>query len=621
MLIALLDHGANPNDLGGQSQYPIQLAAQYCSDRVIQRLIVAGADVNASKEGEPALHAAAVREVSAANIVHKLLDAGAVVPEDSQKSDALLEHCLRYLERASNSSYYYFIEDPSLEYVFKEGPGAVLFTLLCRMPQKTTDDKRYGLVLQLAIVLNDEPFVELLLSRGLNVNVKGNYFGTALQAAAHFGHEKLLQRLLLAGAEVNVVAGEWQTALRAGIAGGNASVVQTLLDHGADVHLLNDSTSSNGESETSLQLAVKAGNFKIVQALLDRGSDARDASPDTVHPLIESAKQGDLELLRVLLDAGAPMNITGPYAADDEASPIHAAATYGHLNIIKELLSRGVDLEIKSKDVDRTPLQAAISKSQMQAAKLLLAAGANIADGAALSEAVSGGHIEICHLLLGSGVKPEDMLPSACREGHLGLVEHLLEEVYDGDNPEPVLDKAFAEEHLDGRVLCLLLDYAPITIGRFIRVCAAGTVASVQFMLDSGAVNVNGQDKQSGDYPLRAAASKLEAEVVAYLLSRGADVHCQSEKHGTALMAALEASVAHLLADLDSERAKESVARLSLTLPERPAYGGCEIDYLRFHAARKLCKLLSPTEQTSKTRAGLWVRPCILPASWAARLW
>lgn len=585
VFIALLDHGADPNDLGGQNQYPIQLAARYCPEHIIQRFIEAGAEVNATEEGESALHAATTRELSAASVLHKLLDAGAIIPASEGQSDALLDNTLRCfvgnkstnahdLTTARDDPDGRFIAAPSLEYVLKEGPGAVLFTLLSRMPQKRVEDTRYELVLQMATVLNDELFVELLLSRGLDVNATGYYYGTALQAAARFGHENLLQRLIHAGAKVNIVAGRWHTALRAGLAGGNENIVQTLLDYGADANLILSKRRMNvgplqvGEFQTSLQLAVKSGSLKIVQALIARGADASDASPDTVHPLIECAKQGSLEILRFLLDAGAPMNIPGPhihfYHNNDEASPIHAAAMRGHLNIIEELLSRGVDLENKPEHKHQTPLEAAISRGQIEATRLLLEAGASIKDGAALAEAVAGGHIEICQLLLKAGAKPEDMLPHACREGHLGLVEQLLEDVYDGEDPEPVLDKVFAEEKLSGHVLRLLLDYAPVTMGRFIRVCATGPVASVEFMLGTGAVDVNGQDEKSGDYPLQVAASQLEADVVVFLLSRGANVHSQSAKHGTALMAALEASVAPLLRDLKSGRAKKRVARLSL---------------------------------------------------------
>jgi hypothetical protein len=52
VVMLLLDCGSNPNDLGGGHAYPIQVASRHCSDLVIERLIIAGADVNAKGEGD-----------------------------------------------------------------------------------------------------------------------------------------------------------------------------------------------------------------------------------------------------------------------------------------------------------------------------------------------------------------------------------------------------------------------------------------------------------------------------------------------------------------------------------------------------------------------------------------
>ena len=85
----LLDCGSKVNDLGGQDVYPIQLAAKFCSDHLVEKFISAGADVNAIKNGESALFAATGRELSAASIVRRLLAAGATVPTKVKKQKQL----------------------------------------------------------------------------------------------------------------------------------------------------------------------------------------------------------------------------------------------------------------------------------------------------------------------------------------------------------------------------------------------------------------------------------------------------------------------------------------------------------------------------------------------------
>ncbi|ROW04889.1 hypothetical protein VMCG_04769 [Cytospora schulzeri] len=550
VIIALLGFGANPNDSGGQDRYPIQLVTKYCPERVVQRFILAGADVNATKNDDSALQEAAGRELSAVTIMHWLFDAGASIPVESSQSDQLLANALGYFEGDMSRVLFldvdkdpdgHFLVAPSLEYIFQEGPAAVLYTLLSRMPQKETTDTRYGLVLQMAALLDNEQYVDLLLSRGTNVNAKGYYYGTALQAAARFGHETMVQKLIKAGADVNILQGQWQTALRAALVDGHEDVAQILLTHGADVNLRltkqrlhkNDSVEA---SETALQMAVKSGKLSIVQTLLARGANIDDDAPNTVHPLIQSAKQGNAAIVRVLLDAGVSVNTLGkkrqPYwkLLDDEASPLHAASMNGHLNVVKELLTQGADIESNPEAIG-TPLDLAAAGGQHQALQLLILAGANIKDSTALSNAARRGYTGIVKELLAAG---EDMdkvnktFPLACRVGKLDLIEVLLEKVYAGSDPEFVVQEVFdmpirevvEVRVLHGSVVRLLLDYAPVTKKRFHKACAAGLVDTMELVLDQEAADINGEDEHSGDYPLQVAASHLQPDMSESLRAR-----------------------------------------------------------------------------------------------------
>ena len=566
VIMFLLNSGSKPNDLGGQNVYPIQLAAKFCSDHIVGKFISAGADVNAIKNGESALFAATGRELSAAFIVRRLLAVGATIPKEVEGQKELLEQALRYFQDSGNCDGQFLVA-PSLEYVFNEGSGAVLFDLLHQMPQITTTDIRWTLVLQMTAFLDDHPFVDLLLSRGTDVNAIGYYYGTPLEAAARCGHFNMVQKLLNAGAEVNVLEGRWQTALRAALVGGHADVVETLLKHGADMKL---ERTSEKTSETALQLGVKSGNLSIVKTLLKHGVNAVLDESETLHPLILASKQGSVAMVKELLNAGAPVNIHGKkrfhYRSINakDASPIHAASAGGHLDVTRLLLSQGADIE-KSVEGVRTPISVAASEGRAEIVRLLLSVGANVVDdGAALSHAVRNGSIEMAQELLAAGSKAGPVLALACRQGSLPMIELLLEKIYDSEKPETVIDKAFAVHRLDDSVFRLLLDYVPPTMRRFVQVCAAGSVASVEIMLDKSGIDINGQGEANGDYPLQVAASHLQAEVVRFLLLNGADINCESSKHGTPLVTALEACATSTLQSLKSENAKELVDKLSL---------------------------------------------------------
>ena len=445
------------------------------------------------------------------------------------------------------------------------------------MPQIKTTNIRWTLVLQMAALLNNHVFLELLLSRGTDVNATGYYYGTALAAAARCGYIDMVQKLLDAGAQVNVIGGRWLTALRAAVVGCHEEVVETLLNHGADMELRltqqrlcsNDSAKA---SDNPLQLGVKSGSLSIVKILLKYGANAVHDEVETLHPLILASKQGSVAIVKELLDVGAPINIPGKkpsrymHIQAEDASPMHAVIARGYLDVIKLLLSRGADMETNVEGPG-TPLSVAASKGRADIVRLLLSAGVNAIDGGALHAAVREGSIEIAQELLAAGSKAEPVLALACRQGSLPMIEILLEKVFDGEKPETVVDEAFATHGLDDSVFRLLLDYARPTMERFVRVCAAGSLASVKIMLDKGGVDINGQLEANGDYPLQVAAMHMQAEVVQFLLISGADVNCKSAKHGTPLMTVLEACAASTLRSLNSEKAEEIVDHLYLPNP------------------------------------------------------
>ena len=590
VIMFLIGNGSNLNDLGRQNLYPIQLAAKFYPIRIVEKMIAAGTDVNKNNGGKSALLAAAGRELSAAPIVRKLLAAGATIPKEIEKQKALLEQALRFFEGGTPRGDFHkishpdgrFLKAPSLEYVFNEGSGAVLFELLHQMSQTTTKDIRWTLVLQMAALLDDHPFVDLLLSRGTDVNAIGYYYGTALTAAARCGYISMVQKLLDAGAEVNALGGRWQTALRAALVGGHEAVVETLLYHGADmeIQLTQQELHINGSEEildNILGLGVQSGSLSIVKTLLKHGANAVHDETETLHPLILAAHQGSVAIVQELLDAGAPVNIPGKkrppvkYIQAEYASPIHAAVARGHLDVIRLLLSRGPDIETNVEG-SGTPLSVAASKGRADVVRLLISAGANVIDGTALYNAVMKRSTEIAQELLAAGSKAEPVLAFACRQGILPTIELLLEKVYDGEKPETVMDEVFATNRFNDSVYRLLLDYTHPTTRRFTQVCAAGSAATAHLVLSKGDIDINAKGEANGDYPLQAAAMHLQVEVVRFLLGSGAEVNCKSAKHGTPLITALEACAASKLRDMESEKINECIDQLYLPNRGRMAF-------------------------------------------------
>lgn len=504
----LLDHGADPNDLGGMMMYPIQVAAGEWPESLVERLITAGANVNAKGKGsKSAIFAATSRSMgvsdrsqlcgtTGAPILNTLLVGGATLPTGKKEIQALLNIPLSCFDKQMMyASYNHSATSQSLEQIFRTGHAAVLHTLLSLFPQQKATDSKYGLVLQMAAFLGHQAFVDLLLERGVNVNAEGSYYHTALQAAARCGHVRIVENLLKAGANVNIHGGRWYTALQAAIAGVHEDVVKTLVAAGANISDLN--------------------------------------------PLITSITNGYAGIVRVLLDAGAPVNAAHGAQIRTGDSPLHAAVYANRWEIVQLLLAReGLDIEAPT--TYETPLMLAAGIGDPEGVRLLLAAGANV----------------------NHAYKGETPLSTAAKKANVGqkylrTIELLLDAIYSTDDAQSVVDEVLDKNVLDDKAFQILLDYAPPSMNYFHRACEFGTLASFKLMVDRGNIDVNSPEAKTGNYPLQMAAFEMHVDIVRALLKRGAEVNCRSAELGTPLMSVLEACAGPKLKSLESSLLEE----------------------------------------------------------------
>ncbi|KAH7160965.1 ankyrin repeat-containing domain protein [Dactylonectria macrodidyma] len=579
----LLDNGANPNDLGGLDMYPIQAAAEFCNEESLKSLIEAGADINLTNNKGSPIFRAAGRELSTASIIGLLLDAGAGLPTTEAEIERLQAQPLKFFAgKISRKTYHETTEDPdgrflvaeSLDYVFEHGPGAAIRMLMSKFPQFRATNEKYGLVLQMAVCIDDHSYVDLLLARGVDVNTLGYYYGTALQAASRYGNYDMVMKLLGAGAKVNVLQGRWQTALRAAIASGNAQVVRALLGRGADTQLMfktfrkyyNDRET---QSPTALQLAVESGELEIVEAILGARVDVSGGisktatKPENViehHPLIMSSKRGHVAMVRALLNAGAPVDVTGQQMAwcagfDDEyTSPLTIAIHSKHADVVELLLDSGANVD-KTVNSGCSALMLAAKYGDRHVVRLLIERNAKVDytsfhHWTALALAAREEHADIVQDLLSAGAKPDipNALSAACENSGNGcVVELLLQAVLATEDPEPVINAAFAKvvSKGDAKMICLLLEYIPATTKRFIQCCSIGSEPAVSTLLEQG-MSPN-QPDDDGEHPLHTAAIHHQSSVVQILLDQGADVEYVNNKYGTPLSAALWACAASRL--------------------------------------------------------------------------
>jgi ankyrin repeat protein len=90
------------------------------------------------------------------------------------------------------------------------------------------------------------------------------------------------------------------------------------------------------------------------------------------HTLFDAARNGDIELLRSYLDAGAPATLTN--SAGD--SLLMLAAYHGFAETVQLILHHGGDANAAN-DRGQTPLAGAVFKGYSDVARVLLDAGAD----------------------------------------------------------------------------------------------------------------------------------------------------------------------------------------------------------------------------------------------------
>ncbi|WP_284976342.1 ankyrin repeat domain-containing protein [Arthrobacter sp. efr-133-TYG-104] len=101
-------------------------------------------------------------------------------------------------------------------------------------------------------------------------------------------------------------------------------------------------------------------------------TSADDETLALAHALFDAAREGNTELLRGYLGAGAPANLTN--ASGD--SLLMLAAYHGHEEAVQLILHHGADANAAN-DRGQTPLAGAVFKGYTGVARILLDAGAD----------------------------------------------------------------------------------------------------------------------------------------------------------------------------------------------------------------------------------------------------
>jgi ankyrin repeat protein len=233
-----------------------------------------------------------------------------------------------------------------------------------------------------------------LLQKGEGANAAEADGTTALHWASYRDDTEGAALLIRAGAGVNAANDLGATPLWVASLNGSDAMVRQLLAAGADPNL------ALLAGETPLMVASRGGNPSVVVQLLEKGArvNARGARSQTA--LMWAVAQKHPDVVRVLLAHGADL-----HAKSDRWSQVMAVPPHGYLPYNKDIPAGA-----------ETALMFAARVGDLESAKLLVAAGANVNDTdawgvSATSLAAHSGERDLVAFLLEKGADPNAMAP------------------------------------------------------------------------------------------------------------------------------------------------------------------------------------------------------------------
>jgi len=245
--------------------------------------------------------------------------------------------------------------------------------------------------------------------------------------AAQNQNREAIRSLLRQKADVNAPQVDGTTALHWAVRLNDLDTADVLIRAGAKVN------ATNRDGATPLQLAALNGSAAMIEKLVKAGADPNaplSSSGDTA--LMLAARTGTTDAIKVLLETGGNVNAKESWGG---TTPLMSAVAERHPAAVKMLIERGADVSARSNFVAAangrgfegrtpsapkndqaveefasgwlTPLMFAAREGDLESARLLVGAGADVnavaADGKdALGLAIFNGNYDVASFLIDS---------------------------------------------------------------------------------------------------------------------------------------------------------------------------------------------------------------------------
>ncbi|MFC1762992.1 ankyrin repeat domain-containing protein [Planctomycetota bacterium] len=373
----------------------------------VKLLIDNGADVDAKniRRGATPLHLAAIR--GSQNVVELLIASGANVNAQDKQGNTPLD----LAKRRGNAEIVEILTKAAEEQKTTEKEPSVDDS-----PVDSIEDLKS---LNQAAADGDIDRVKQLIAEGTDVNTEYQWGETALHVAAANSHEEIAELLIANGANIDANKPDY-TPLTWAVWNDDVDMTKILVTHGANVNY-----KKANDIPAFFYCFLIDGGVELAELFVSHGAklDMKDNGGCTVFQ--HSVGAGRQDLVEYFLGKGF------------KAPAFHLAAFRGDLDLVKNFIDEGMDVDTKD-EYGWTPLYWACSAGQEAVGKYLLDKGAKAdatteGGGTPLHKAAGTGAYRLAELLISKGAdvnaranKEKTPLHIAAGAGHSRVVELLV---------------------------------------------------------------------------------------------------------------------------------------------------------------------------------------------------
>jgi ankyrin repeat protein len=234
----------------------------------------------------------------------------------------LIPHCVKMFMASPDRNQVGCQPYASLHYAAYNGDLVVIKTLLendrVNVNQKCDLERKSPLFV--AAQNGHLSVVKYLIYKGADLNAKTAAGWTPLFVAAHNGHLSVVEYLVKSMADVNVITKKGQTVLDAAASKSHDHVVKFFLENvpGIDTH------SKLTRTCTPLSGVCKQGQVGVVRYLVNEVKGDTSATINSnVMPLYNAAQKGNREIVKLLIQHGAPIEVESSIPFTESIHLIH----------------------------------------------------------------------------------------------------------------------------------------------------------------------------------------------------------------------------------------------------------------------------------------------------------